>query len=967
MKTYLKELAEKIYQDNEGALDRLTLVFPNRRAGLFFRKYLSESLEKPIWSPTIISFEDFVQQLSPIQPLDKLSLIFRLFGAYQKFNPVKEGFDQFYYWGDMLLKDFDELDKYLIDAKHLFVNISKQKALDEVFDYLTEEQRIVILQFWQRIHDHPTKEKENFIRIWDILYNVYYTFTHDLKSENLGYMGMVYRDVVNRITQNSLELPYQQIVFAGFNALTGSEEFIIKWVIEQGKGRISWDIDQYYFKDHHQEAGLFFREYAGKTEFAESFNKSYPTAVPEYFNKPEEKQVTITSVPIGVSQAKILGQHLGEQIKVPEDYEKTVIVLPEEHLLFSVLHALPDDIRKINVTMGYPLRNTPIYSLFEHLIEFQINIKQSENATFLPHRQVLAILKHPYIRQFDFKLAEDNIQDIERYNKIYIHPENLKADTTLYPLIFKPIVKGSDIFDYLINILMVVSEKDDEADKMLEKEFNYQFFTQLNRLKEVSHEQGIQLNLESFLRLFRQLIQSLKIPFTGEPLNGLQIMGVLETRNLDFENVYILSMNEGAFPASPKQHSFIPYNLRKGYQLPAFEHQDAIYGYLFYSILQRAKNINLYYSTETSQGTVGEMSRYLQQIQYESKLNIRKYVLNNHIKLPEPQSITISKSQKVIDSLAQFLISGNDRQSRLTPSAINTYLDCSLKFYLRYLAKVREPEKMEDEIDPKVFGNILHNSMEGLYKGFIKDNNKQLITAQDFEYLNQKLPLVVEEAFKKQYKIPKNGTFTFEGRNILVRAMILKFASRILVNDSWYAPFEIIGLESDESEGFFIDFPVDIEGKSSFVGLKGIIDRIDRKEGVVRVIDYKTGRDDKRIEDIPSLFDAKNIKRNKAAMQTIFYSLLFKKTHPGEAAQITPGIFNSKEMFDDQFDLRLKIKDQSAKNKFSPIDDITPNLAPFETELVNTLREIFSTDYSFSQTDDEKICRTCPYVGICHR
>ncbi len=963
IRPYLKELAEQIYADHEHMLDELTLVFPNRRAGLFFRQYLSENLDKPIWSPTIISFEDFVQQLSPIQPLDKLSLIFRLFGAYQKFNPVKEGFEQFYYWGEMLLKDFDELDKYLIDAKHLFVNISKQKALDEVFDFLTEEQRKIILQFWQRIHDHPSREKENFIKIWDILYDVYTHFTKALKADNLGYMGMIYRDVVNRIKQQQISLPFNNIVFAGFNALTGSEERIIEWVIKENKGKISWDIDNYYFKDKRQEAGLFFREYAEKPSFAKSFNQGYPTPILSNIDN-DAKNVTITAVPIGISQAKIVGQHLEEQVSGQAAFEKTVVVLPEENLLFPVLHALPKAIGKINVTMGFPLKNTSLYSLFEHLIELQINIKQTKDTIFLPHRQVLAILKHPYIRQFDYKLTGKNILEIERFNKIFIHPDSLIQDQTLFPLIFKAIEKGGDIFDYLLAILMVLSADEDESDKQLEKEFNYQFFTQLNRLKEVSKEENINLDHESFLRLFRQLIQSLKIPFTGEPLKGLQIMGVLETRNLDFENVFILSMNEGAFPASPKQHSFIPYNLRKGYSLPTFEHQDAMYGYLFYRLLQRAKNINLYYSTEASQGSVGEMSRYLQQIKHESNWEIKHYVLNNEINLPTPKIIVVDKTAKVLKRLESYMISDDKIPNRLTPSAINTYLDCKLKFYLRHLAKVREPEKMEDEIDPKVFGNILHNTMERLYTVFIEEKNTRHITVADFDYLHLILPGVVEWAFKIQYQIPDNKSFSFEGRNVLARAMIMKFATRILKSDANYTPFEILGLEAEE---FKIDFSLNLDGNLKSIGLKGIIDRIDRKENVIRVIDYKTGKDDKRIENIESLFDPENPKRNKAAMQTIFYSLLYAKSNPDSSKALLPGIFNSKEMFDDSFDIRLKLKSSESKPNYIPMDDVRPNLDTFRQELAGILHEIFSREVKFTQTDNDKICRTCPYVGICHR
>lgn len=965
MKAFLKELAEKVYRDYGVDLDRVTIVFPNRRAGLFFRKYLAEDLEKPIWSPAIMSLEDFVRPLSGIQPLDKLSLVFKLFGIYKKINPGKEEFDRFFYWGEMLLKDFDDIDKYLVNAKNLFVNLSRQKELDQVFDYLTDEQKKIILDFWRNFDNRPSAEKESFIKIWEVLFELYDRFTRQLKDEKSGYMGMIYRDVVNKINDNSLTVPYHDVIFAGFNALTKSEEKIISWFIQEGKARIFWDIDSYYLDDKHQEAGLFFREYAKKT----AFEKSFEDPLPSYLKQPEEKNIAVTGVSMSVGQAKALGQHLREKFSQPGQYENTVIILPEEQMLFPVLHSLPENITKINVTMGFPLRNTPLYSLFEHLLEMQINLKQTQGGeVYFPYRQVLAILKHPYIRYFDPELAERNIQDIERNNKIFIGSATLQFDQLLYPLIFKTLQSGNEIFSYLLDILMVINAQSKENDQYgLEREYTYQFFTQLNRLKSIISEQKIELALNSFLRLFRQMIQSLRLPFSGEPLHGLQIMGVLESRNLDFENVFILSMNEGAFPSAANQHSFIPYNLRKAFDLPTFDHLDAIYAYLFYRLLQKAKNIHLYYNTESGINVGGEMSRFLQQLLFETDFKVKSYVLNNGVKLPVPKAIAITKTSAVKSEMHKFLTSQPEFSKRLTPSAINTYLDCQLKFYLRHIAGIKEPEKLEDEVDPKVFGNLLHYSMESLYRQFIDVKKKNSVTEEDFVFLTTKLDAAIVKAFRTQYQIPRHESFVFEGRNILAKAMVKKFASKILENDRQYTPFEIIGLEADEKEGFQIDHPIFIDGKQYLVGLKGVIDRIDSKEGIVRVIDYKTGRDDKRIEDMLSLFDASHEKRNKAAMQTLFYSLLFARSKPDNSLPIMPGIFNSKEMFSDDFDLRLKIKDPDGKNKYSPLNDARPVLNVFSEGLTTILEEIFSETENFEQTENAKICSTCPYTGICHR
>lgn len=965
MKVFLQELAEKVYLDHGNDLEGVTIVFPNRRAGLFFRKYLAENLEKPVWSPAIMSLEDFVKPLSAIQPLDKLSLVFKLYSIYKKISPRKEEFDRFFYWGEMLLKDFDDIDKYLVNAKNLYVNLSRLKELDQVFDYLTVEQKKIIREFWHNFDDRPSEEKENFLRIWEILFDLYDQFTRQLKDESVGYMGMIYRDVVDKINENALKTNHNKVIFAGFNALTKSEEKIISWFLEEGKAEVYWDVDAYYVNDENQEAGMFFREYGKKSVFA----KSFPYPLPDHFKQPENKNITITGVSMSVGQAKVLGQHLREAFNDPKQYENSVIILPEEHMLFPVLHSLPEDITKINVTMGFPLRNTPLYSLFEHLLEMQINLRQSSSGeVYFPYRQVLAILKHPYVRNFDLPLAERNIIDIEKNNKIFIELTTLEFDRVLYPLVFKTLEKGNEIFTYLLDILMVINSEQRESDgHALEREYIYQFFTQLKRLQEITREQRIALALNAFLRLFRQMVQSLRLPFSGEPLRGLQIMGVLESRNLDFENVFILSMNEGAFPAATNQHSFIPYNLRRAFELPTYDHLDAIYAYLFYRLLQKAKNVHLYYNTQSGINTGGEMSRFLQQLLFETDFKIKNYVLNNGVKLPVPEAITITKSDTVEKELRRFMTSQPEFSHRFTPSAVNTYLDCRLKFYLRHIARIREPEKLEDEVDPKVFGNLLHNTMEFLYKRFIETRHKTSVTTEDFDFLNTALEEAIVAAFRKQYQIPRHKKFSFEGRNILAKAMVRKFAGKILENDRQYAPFEIIGLEADEEEGYHTDLPVVIRGKQHFVGLKGVIDRIDNKEGVVRVIDYKTGRDDKRIEDIPSLFDRHHEKRNKAAMQTLFYSLLFTEARPGNNLPVMPGIFNSKEMFADEFDIRLKVKEPGSKNKYLSLNDARPVLAAFRQGLTGILEEIFDVENNFDQTEDLKVCVTCPYTGICHR
>ncbi len=960
MKPFLKELAEEIFEKYGRQLDELTIVFPNRRAGLFFRKYLAESIEQPIWSPNILSLEDFVRNLSTLQSLDKLSLIFKLYESYKKHNKADEGFDRFFYWGEMLLKDFDELDRYLIDAKNLFTNLLRQKELDATFDFLTDRQKKIILDFWSNFDPYDSKEKKNFIKIWDILFKVYENFTASLKANNQAYLGMMYREVAEKIVEDKLSIDDQKVIFAGFNALTPAEEKIITWFIKNKNSEVFWDVDAYYFDDKNQEAGMFLRAYKQKA----IFSKSFKTSISKNLDS-KGKTIKIIGIPSKIGQARTLSQQIADVLKKEQSPEKTVVVLPDENLLFPVLNSLPEAVDKVNVTMGYPLRNTPLYNLFEYLLEMQLKLRLSKDKKLsFPHRQVLAVLKHPSIINYNREITIKNIKYIERNNRIFVADEELEKDALLYPLIFKKVEASGEIFDYLMDILLQVVQSDGEAKNTLEQEYAFHFYTQLNRFKEIVKEQNITLKLEVFLKLFRQIIQSIKIPFTGEPLSGLQIMGVLETRNLDFDNVFILSMNEGLFPAQGNLHSFIPHNIRKAYSLPTYDHQDAIYAYLFYRILQRAKNIQIFYNTESEALGGGEMSRYLQQLVYESDLKIEKVILTQDIETVEVKEITIAKDAKVMARMDKYIIGKTKEDKRLAPSALSTYLDCRLKFYFKYIANIVEPDELEGEVDAKVFGNILHQTLEEIYESHIAKNDSHLINIEDFKTLILSVDACIDAAFRRHFGTPKGKAYKYEGRNVIVREIIKKFTKKVLEMDKFYAPFEVLGLEMGEEEGFALDIKIKASQGNVTLGLKGIIDRVDRKDDVVRVIDYKTGKDEKTFTTVADLFDRNLEKRNKVAMQTIFYSLLYQNSNSSESAIITPAVFNSKEMFGDKFDYRLKYKDEG---KSAILFDATPFLEEYKTHLKQLLEEMYDVNTPFDQTDDVKKCGYCAYKEICRR
>ena len=628
MKPFLLELAEKIVKGHP-RLEELTMVFPNRRAQLYFRKHLSSLLDKPGFAPQLLTIEDFIGKFSVLQIPDKLELVHRLYKSYYKVlgrqvgEPLAtEPFDQFYFWGDMLLHDFDEVDKYMVNADQLFKDLSNQKELDSSFDFLTEEQIKFLRSFWGNFDEDLTANKQKFLYVWRQLTEVYHTFRKELKEDGLAYEGMLHREVAEQEPRNGKGVT----IFAGFNALTSAEEKIISALVDRGEAEVYWDIDHYYVNNNTQEAGFFFRHYQQHPVLS----KTFPKNVPANFNA--KKSVKVIGAALHVGQAKIMAQLLKEQLGNGIDPEDTVIVLPDERLLLPVLHGISGAVDKLNVTMGFPLMSTPMFNLIEFLIELQSNRRDE----YFNHRQVLSILGHPYVVSINPSYANNRRKEIIENNRIIVHHSELASGPELYPLMFKQINR-EELMSYLRDVIYRIGTL--SSITPLDKEYAFHFLKLINRLEEVTREinpappemtpaKQLQAALKSFMRLFRQLVNVQKIPFSGEPLKGVQVMGVLETRNLDYKNIFVLSLNEGALPSSGNKASYIPYNIRKAYSLPTAEHQDAIYAYLFYRTLQRAENIFMFYNTETDVLGQGEMSRYLQQIQFELQSSISNWVSN---------------------------------------------------------------------------------------------------------------------------------------------------------------------------------------------------------------------------------------------------------------------------------------------------------------------------------------------------
>jgi len=947
VKPFLHILAEKLYKEHP-QLDEMTLVFPNRRAALYFRKYLTQLLDKPAFAPRVITIEEFITGFSSLKVPDKLELVHRLYKSYYEVQRKSfpggedlsgpESFDQFYFWGDMLVRDFDEVDKYMANAELLFKDLSNQKELDSNFDFLTGEQLEFLKDFWGGFDEKPGKSKDKFLKVWKQLPEVHREFKSHLLKEGLAYEGMLHREVAEKLETGKLKPAPSPTWFVGFNALTMAEEKIISWFVEQGMAEVHWDLDAYYLNNRTQEAGEFFRQYQNHAVLG----KTFPTDVPASFQAPKSVKVFGAAQPVG--QAKLMSQLLGEAIAKGMRPEETLIVLPDEKLMLPVLHGISASVEKLNVTMGFPLSNTPMFNLIELLVELQTHRKgDSYN-----HRQVLALLGHSYVVSANPASANEKRKRIQQDNMVSVMGNMLRTGHVLHKQIFCEVTERS-ILDYLRQVVQLIASLETIDD--LDKEYALYFVKFLNRMEDVLGTEYS--NLKSFLRLFRQLVKAQKIPFTGEPLKGLQVMGVLETRNLDFKNVFILSLNERALPSGGGKGSYIPYNIRRAYQLPTIEHQDAIYAYLFYRVLQRAENIFLFYNSETDVLGQGEMSRYLQQLLYESGLKPERMVLHNPIQPLPIKPITIEKNEAIVELLS-LLNEGNVYFKGISPSALNSYIECRLKFYFRYIARMKEPNEVEEDIDARVMGNFLHDVMELFYKRIREKKKNKTIETVDFDQSEKAIDQLIEEVFILQYHLEPGKKVEFEGQRLVVREVVKRFAMRIVELDKDHAPFT---MEAIEQGGML--YRMKINQSPGYAVIGGKIDRVDSKNNIFRIIDYKTGRDKLDFESISSLF-AREDKRNKAAFQTMLYALLYKSNLTNSDAKMVPGLINRMSLFEDTFQFGFTMNRQ-------PITDVSPLLPEFEEHLRVLMEEIFNPAEKFDQTQVVETCRYCPYKNICYR
>lgn len=959
MESFLKLVAADLYKHTKGNLAHTAVVFPNKRAGLFFNEYLAQESDSPIWSPAYVSISELFRSLSPWEVGDPVKLVCELYKIFRRETQSTETLDDFYFWGEMLISDFDDADKNRVDTDKLFSNLQDLRNIMDDYTFIDDEQEEAIRQFFQNFSiERRTALKERFISLWNVLGNIYKGFRESLASQNIAYEGMMYRHVIEHLDVD--KLPYEKYVFVGFNVLNKVEHTLFTQLKDAGKAVFYWDYDEFYMKENRQavthEAGEFIRRNL----------RDFPSPLSgELFkNLSKPKEVHYIASSTENAQARYLPQWIRNNLTTPE--KETAVVLCNEALLQPVLHSLPAEVKHVNITMGFPLSQTPVYSFLIALLELHthgFNFK-SGRYTF---QSVVTLLKHPYTRQLTGQ-AELLEKELTRNNRFYPLPGELGKDEFLTRL-FTPLSGNLNLCIRLSETLQQVASiyqantsgtEDTDAFNQLYRESLFKAYTTINRFRTLIEEDELTVQSETFRRLLVKVLSTTNIPFHGEPAIGMQVMGVLETRNLDFRHLVLLSVNEGQLPKSGGDSSFIPYNLRKAFGMTTIEHKIAVYAYYFYRLLQRAERITLIYNTSSDGLNRGEWSRFMLQFLIEWPHPITRQFLEAGQSPQGTSSITVEKTPDVMRQMQSLFDVRANPKAKFSPSALNYYLDCPLKFYYRYVAGLSAPDEVSAEIDSATFGSIFHYAAEHIYKDLT--THGKVINKEALETLLRnevKLQDYVDTAFKKLFfNVPQNEKPEYNGVQLINSAVIARYLKQLLQNDLRYAPFTFIASEME------VDEPIDIQTPKGVIKSRigGIIDRMDSKDGTLRIVDYKTGGDADTPPHVESLF-IPDKKRSNYVFQTFLYAAIMCRKQP--TMKIAPALLYIHRAATETYSPVIQMG-ESRKPK-EAVEDFSKYEKEYRERLQGLLEEIFNPEKSFTQTEIIEKCTYCDFKALCKR
>ncbi len=978
---FLKQVADHFY--NAGEIDGRCFVFPNRRSMVFFRKYLCDAVAgsaegRPLVAPQMFTINDLFFKISGAQSADRVRLLLELYECYRKLNSKAEPLDEFIFWGDVILGDFDDVDKYLVDPGQLFANVSDYRQLQDTFSYLTPVQRAAIEGFLSHFNDRSGRltvnmdtdspdVKGRFLLIWNILHTLYADFNRCLDEKGMAYDGKVYRSLAERLLSEPVcdvfaeNFPEDtRFVFVGLNALNECEKTLLRKLRDAGAAQFCWDYSGDMISNPQNRSSVFMSENVREFPQAAKWDGELPLP-----------QVNVVSVASAVGQAKRIPDILRQIAASTPDGRLTdigtdcAVVLPDEGLLLPVLNSIPEEIRDINVTMGLPMSGSQLYAMMSDIAAMQLHLAFRQGKWCFYHRQVWNLFSGSLFRMAADEATQAVVSGIKEQAKYYIPQEDL-AQTPLLETVFRVAVKDPKspsseqikaFSEYLKDVIKAVAphvRSDGKA--VLELEYAKEYYRSVNMLQ----EKELKILPVTFVRLLSQLLAPVSVPFKGEPLKGLQIMGPLETRALDFRNIIILSANEGIFPRRSVSSSFIPPELRKGFGLPTYEYQDAVWAYYFYRMISRAENVWMLTDSRTEGLKSGEESRYIKQLEYHFGLPLKRYV----VKYGNMKAASLPEIRKTEEDVAKI------RETALSATAVQNYLACPAKFYYGMVKGLQAAEEVSESLDYGMFGTVYHEVMRSIY-------TSEAAMAEDFSFSGTEdkgrtLPrlgrisrdyirqwLSREDAVKRKVRaliMAELNAMEVTGRNLVVTDVIVKYVMKTLQRD-----LEL--LEAEGTDSFeILGSEIRVAGELHGLRFKGFVDRLDSfAPGKVRVVDYKTGRvleDDENIHDgnaeaIADKIFAPRIKdRPKIALQFFIYDMLVQTRPEVQGRDIYNCVYSTAKIFKD-----------------APVS--VPCNALFcdavSERLKTLLGDMCDIDVPFSRTEDRKVCSYCDFRTICGR
>lgn len=970
MTPFLKQVADHYY--NEGKIEDKCFVFPNRRSMVWFRKHLCSAVKDvPLLAPQMLTINDFFSRVSGVPASDRVRLLLELYDSYKALNPKAESLDEFIFWGDVILADFNDVDKYLVDPKQLFANVADFKALQDTFEYLTDTQREAIKGFLSHFNDQSGKltvdlgtddpdVKGRFLQIWNILYPLYVSYNKSLADKGMAYEGMVYRSLAERLKNMSVEDVFQDIfhvrttfVFVGLNALNECEKTLLRKLRDAGWAEFCWDWSGDMIKDPQNRSSFFMAD--NVLEFPQAARWD-----PEGVECPE---INVISVASSAGQAKRLPDILCQRTGAPEE---CAVVLPDEGLLKSVLNSIPEEIHDINVTMGLPMNGSLFYTMMADISAIQMHAVKRKDTWLFYHKQVWDLFSSEIFR----KAADEKTMEIVakvKENAIYYIPKEELAGTLLMDVIFRPVIMDpkmastaqiASFAQYQKDVIEVIAPAiADDASLALELEYAKEYYKCINVLFEIRPE----VLPMTYLRLLGQLLSSVSVPFRGEPLKGLQIMGPLETRALDFKDLVIMSANEGVFPRRSVSSSFIPPELRKGFGMPTYEYQDAVWAYYFYRMISRAEKVWMLVDSRTEGLKSGEESRYIKQLEYHFGVPLKRFV----VKFGSMKTASLPDIVKTEEDVARI------KDTVLSATTLQNYLACPAKFYYGTVKGLEAEEEVAESLDYGMFGTVYHDTMRALYtseeamdpefvfndrepRGGLNGEALKTVSQSYIEgWLSRKEDI---KAKVKALIMMQLNTIEVSGRNLVVADVIVRYIIKTLQRD-----LELLKKEGRDS---FEILGREIRVAGEFCGqrFKGFIDRLDSfKEGQARVVDYKTGKvleDDENIHDgnaeeiAEKIFNPDMKNWPKIALQFYIYDMLVQSRPEVRGREICNCVYSTAHLF-----------------KEPPVT-VPMNRKFYEAvsaKLEAMLAQMYDTSVPFRRTDDEKTCSYCDFRMICGR